>query len=347
MKLSNTNPFSAESRLFNLYEIRQAAKLVHRTLPPTPQICWPLLERETGAEVWVKHENHTPIGAFKIRGGITFVDWLRKAHPNIEGLVTATRGNHGQSIALAARKIGLRARIYVPHGNSTEKNAAMQSLGAELIEIGSDFDEARLEAEQAAQCDGWFMVPSFHRELVRGVSSWAYEFFSEIPDLDRLYVPVGCGSSICGAIAVRDALGLKTQIVGVVAQGAPAAKNSFDSGHLVESDFARSFADGIAVRVPVQEALDIYAHGAERIVAVSEHQLADAVILYHRATHNLAEGAGAAGLAALMGEIEGCSGEKIGLALTGGNIDLDLFRRITADHSPLNVQTTQARTSAS
>ena len=320
--------------MFTARELEEAARLVHAHMAPTPQYAWPLLAARTGARVWVKHENHTPAGAFKIRGGITLIDWLRRTDPSCPGIVTATRGNHGQSQARAARAAGLRALVYVPRGNSPEKNAAMRAFGAELVEHGADFDEAREEAFRVGAAEGLFIVPPFHRELVRGVSTYAWELFSAVPDLDTVYVPIGCGSGICGTIAARDALGLSTKVVGVVSEAAPCAKLSVEAGHLVETGTARTFADGMAVRVPVQAAFDIYRTGADRIVAVSDDAVADAIRAFYTDTHNLAEGAGAAPLAALMAERERMGGRKVGVILCGGNIDADWMAEILAGRTP-------------
>lgn len=320
--------------MFDRDEIETAASLVHKWMDPTPQIAWPLLEAETGARVWVKHENHTPIGAFKIRGGITFVDWLQRAHKGVSGIVSATRGNHGQSIACAARNAGLKAKIVVPKGNSVEKNAAMRAQGAELIEYGGDFDEARPEADRIARIENLFFVPPFHRELVRGVATYGLELFKAAGSLDAVFVPIGCGSGVCAMIAVRDALGLETEIIGVVSENAPTAKLSAQAGKPVETNSARTFADGVAVRVPVPEALEVYAKGASRIVEVSEQDIAGAIRLYFRATHNLAEGAGAAALAALMNEREEFAGKNVGVILSGGNIDVEVFRQVIAGEVP-------------
>ena len=318
----------------SLSEIKAAAELVHAQVSPTPQILWPLLSGETGGETWVKHENHLPTGAFKVRGGITYVDWLRKTQPEVKGICTATRGNHGQSQARAALGAGLSARIYVPHGNSREKNAAMRAFGAELVEFGDDFDCARGEALRAADDGGVAFVPSFHRELVRGVATYALELLGAHPDLDTVYVPIGCGSGICGTIVVRDALGLATKIVGVVSAEADCAQRSVREMRMVETASARTFADGIAVRVPVQEALDIYARGAERIVAVTDSEVAEAMRLYYRTTHNLAEGAGAAALAALMQERERMRGRKVAVILSGGNVDIEVYAEVLAGGTP-------------
>ncbi len=306
-------------------EIIEASEIVYQAMTPTPQYAWPLLRDAVGTEVWVKHENHTPTGAFKVRGGLTFMDWLRKAHPEAPGIVTATRGNHGQSQAFAATRHGKTATVYVPERNSKEKNAAMKAFGAELIVYGNDFDEARLEAIRAGEERGLFVVPPFHHGLVRGVSTYAFELFSKVPDLDVVYVPIGCGSGICGTIMARDALGVKTDIVGVVSENAAGAKLSRESGRLTETDSANTFADGMAVRVPVADAFEIYSKGAADIVSVSDTEVADAIRLYYQATHNLAEGAGAAPLAALMQEREKRSGKKTGVILCGQNIDRDWF----------------------
>ncbi len=317
-----------------LDELKAAAALVYSQMLPTAQHLWPLLSRESGASVWVKHENHTPIGAFKIRGGITFIDWLRRTHPNSRGIITATRGNHGQSQARAAIAAGLVAKILVPHGNSREKNAAMRALGADLIEYGDDFDEARLEAYRLAEIENLFPVPPYHRALTLGVASYALELFAAVPDLDTVYVPIGGGTGICGVIAARDALGLQTKVVGVVSTGALCAKLSAEAGQLVETNSARTIADGMAVRVPVQESFDIYAKGAARFVAVSDDEIAAAMRLYYTATHNIAEGAGAAPLAALMQERTAMQGKRVALILSGGNVDADWFRTVLSGRTP-------------
>ena len=319
---------------FSLTELEAARDLVHRHMAPTPQYAWPTLARRLGCDVWVKHENHGPTGAFKVRGGITFIDWLKRSHPDCPGVITATRGNHGQSQARAATAAGLRAVIYVPRGNSVEKNAAMRAFGAELREFGDDFDQAREEAMRAAGAEGLFPVPPFHRELVRGVATYGLELFRAVPDLDTVYVPIGCGSGICGVIAARDALGLKTEVVGVVSDGAQCAKLSVEAGQPVETPTARTFADGMAVRVPVQAALDIYGPGAARIVSVGDDAVAEAIRVYFQDTHNLAEGAGAAPLAALMQERDRMTGRKVGVILCGGNIDSDWFATILGGATP-------------
>ncbi len=321
--------------MFSLNEIEAAHRLVTRAVPPTPQYAWPQLGARAGAEIWVKHENHTPTGSFKVRGACTFVDWLVRTQPESPGIITATRGNHGQGQARAATAAGRRAVIYMPHGNSIEKNAAMKSFGAELVEYGHDFDEAKEEVLRVAEKEGLTFVPPFHKELVRGVSTYAYELLTAVPDLDTLYVPVGCGSGICGCIAARDALGRDTQIVGVVSEHAQTVKLSVEAGHPVETNSARTFADGMAVRVPVEEALAIYGAGAERIVTVSEAQVAEAIRIYYRDIHNLAEGAGAASLAALLNERDQLAGRKVAVILTGGNIDTDWFLTVMSGGVPV------------
>lgn len=320
--------------MFSRTEIADAATCVAAQMLPTPQIVWPLLSEAVGTRVWVKHENHTPTGAFKIRGGITFIDWLKRTRPDIKGIVTATRGNHGQSQARAATAAGLSATIVVPHGNSVEKNAAMRAFGARLVEFGSDFDISRQEADRLAREEILFLVPPFHPQIMRGVATYALELFQAAPDLDTVYVPIGCGSGICGLITVRDALGLKTRIVGVVSTEAAAAKMSFEAGTIMETNSANTFADGMAVRVPVPEAFEIYSRGADRIVAVSDDEVADAIRMYYRATHNLAEGAGAAPLAALMQERDRMAGREVAVILCGGNIDTALFSQILRGETP-------------
>lgn len=315
-------------------ELESAMQQVHAVMPPTPQYVWPLLSEMAGTEVWVKHENHTPTGAFKVRGGVTFMNWLRSEHPDVTGVITATRGNHGQSQARAAALAGLSSTIVVPHGNSKEKNAAMRAFGAELIEFGEDFDAAKREADRLSAERELYLVPSFHRALVAGVASYALEFFTAVSDLDTVYVPIGCGSGICGTLLARDALGLATKVVGVVSTGAQSAKLSFESGRMIETDSARTFADGVAVRVPVAEAFEIYSAGAERVVAVSDDEVAAAVRAFYTCTHNVAEGAGATPLAALLQEREQMRGKKVGVILCGGNIDASLLATILSGETP-------------
>ncbi len=314
--------------LFNKNEIEEAARLVYKYMQPTPQYAWPLLRQRVGANVWVKHENHTPTGSFKIRGGITFMNWLKRNHPEAVGIVTATRGNHGQSQAMSAKSAGVKAKIIVPHGNSVEKNVSMRAFGAEVIEFGSDFDDARLEATRIAKEENLFLVPPFHREMLRGIATYALELLSAVANLDTIYVPIGCGSGICSVITVRDALGLETKIVGVVSNKAQGAKLSLEEGRLIETASADTFADGLAVRKPVMEAFEIYAHGADRVVAVTDEEIAEAICIYYRDTHNLTEGAGAAALAALLKEREAMQGREVAVILSGGNIDMGVYTAI-------------------
>ncbi len=316
--------------MLSLNEIEAAAALVHAAMPPTAQYAWPLLSLRAGCEVWVKHENHTPTGAFKVRGGLVYMDRVKRGAPQLKGVVSATRGNHGQSIALAAARNGIAATIVVPHGNSVEKNAAMRAFGAELVEAGHDFDAAKDAAMQLAKERGLTMVPSFHRDLVAGVASYALELFRAAPPLDTVYVPIGLGSGICGTIAVRDALGLKTKIVGVVSTEAPAYALSFAAGKVVATNSADTMADGMAVRGPDAEALKIILMGAERIVQVSDAEIGAAMRAYYEDTHQLTEGAGAAALAALLQERDRFAGKRVGLVLSGGNIDRPVYLRTLA-----------------
>jgi len=311
-------------------DIEQAAQRVYQVMPATAQYPWPLLAERLGCTVWVKHENHTPTGAFKVRGGITFMHWLKREHPDVKGIVSATRGNHGQSLALAAAAVGLRALIVVPQGNSVEKNNAMRGFGGEVVEYGRDFDEAREEAARLAQIHGLYLVPPFHPELVKGVATYALELFQAAPPLDTVYVPIGCGSGICGVIAARDALGLNTRVVGVVSTEAAAAQLSFDARDIRETATANTFADGLAVRKPVPEAFAVYAEGASRIVSVTDEQIAEAMRVYYTDTHNLAEGAGAAALAALMQEREAMQGKSVGVILSGANVDKSVYATVIA-----------------
>lgn len=320
--------------MFSVDDLKAASAVVYRQMLPTPQIHWPQLSQHTDAKVIVKHENHAPTGAFKVRGGITLIDWLRRTHPDARGIITATRGNHGQSQARAATAAGLIAKIYVPHGNSVEKNAAMRAYGGQVIEHGEDFDEARAEAIRVSETEGLFVVPPFHPELLRGVSTYGYELLTAHPDLDTIYVAIGCGSGICGTITARNALGLDTKIVGVVSQNAQTAKLSVEAGRMVETNSATTFADGMAVRVPVQSAYDIYATGADRIITVSDDEVAEAIRTYFTSIHNLAEGAGAAPLAGLMQERDHMQGKKVGVILGGGNIDTAWFAKVLMGQTP-------------
>ena len=303
-------------------ELDAAVALVHATMPPTPQLSWPLLNQRAACEVWVKHENHTPIGAFKVRGGLVMMKALKER--KVRGVISATRGNHGQSLAFAGRKLGMRVVVVAPHGNSRDKNAAMRAWGAELIEHGRDFDEAKDHAAKLAREQGLEYIGPFHLELVAGVASYAFELFSAVADLDSVYVPIGCGSGICGLIAWRDALGLKTKIVGVVSENADCYALSLESNTPVETPSALTFADGIAVRVPVPAALEMIRAGAERVMRVSDDEVKAAVRHYYSDTHNLIEGAGAAPLAALLKD-KAKKGKRFAVIASGGNIDRDAY----------------------
>jgi threonine dehydratase len=324
-----------------LTELRAAAAIVHAHMPPTPQIAWPLLKARLGVEVVVKHENHTPTGAFKIRGGYVYMErFAREERGRADGenaprgIVSATRGNHGQSLALAGRAFGVPVTIVVPRGNSREKNAAMRAFGAELIEAGEDFDAARAVALKTADQRGLAMVPSFHADLVAGVASYALELFGAFPDLGTVYVPIGLGSGICGVIAVRDALGLKTEIVAVVSEIADAAARSIEAGHIIEGDSARTFADGMATRIPSPDAFAIYGKAVARVIRVSDDEVAEAIRIYHEDTHNMAEGAGAAPLAALIKDTGRQHNKACGVILCGGNIDRDWAATVLAGGTP-------------
>jgi len=319
--------------MFSLDDLEMAERIVYAAMPPTPQYAWPLLSREMGCELWVKHENHTPVGAFKVRGGLVHMR-MRRERGQTGGVITATRGNHGQSIPFAARREGIAATIVVPRGNSLEKNAAMRALGAELIEAGADFDEARQQAAKLASARGLDMVASFHPELVLGVSTYARELFRAAGELDAVYVPIGLGSGICGVIGMRDLLNLRTKVIGVVAETAPAYAQSFAAGRVIPANSSATFADGVAVRGPDPEALAIITAGAERIVKVPEMAIAEAVRTLYRTTHNLAEGAGAIALAAVEIERAGLAGKRIAVILSGGNIDMARFAEILAGGVP-------------
>jgi threonine dehydratase len=314
-----------------LVDLEAAAAVVYAAMDPTPQQRWPLLDAHCGTAVWVKHENHTPVGAFKVRGGLVYIDHLHRTEPGVKGVVAATRGNHGQSIAFAAVRYGIPAAVVVPHGNSTTKNAAMRALGAELIERGHDF-QASLEASAEIAAErGWHPVPSFHPLLVHGVASYSLELLRAAPELDVLYVPIGLGSGICGAIAARDTLGLKTRIVGVVSAAAPAYSRSFALGRPVSHDVSTSIADGMACRTPVVDALDAIRAGVERIVEVTDDEIEEAMRILFAATHNVVEGAGAAALAALLQERPTAHMAAAGVVLTGANIDPQPYARILGE----------------
>jgi len=308
--------------------IAAAATLVTAVVPPTPQYCWPQLNAAAGCELWVKHENHTPLGAFKVRGGLVYLDALRRREPACRGVIAATRGNHGQSVAFAARRAGLEAVVVVPRGNSAEKNAAMRALGATLIEHGHDFQAALEHAGGLAAERGLHAMPSFAPELVTGVAVSALDFLQNTPPLDTVYVPIGLGSGICAMLAARAALGLNVKIVGVCAADAPAIALSFAAGRVVAHPATTRLADGLACSTPHADALVQIRQGVERIVQVSELGIAAAMRLAFTATHNVLEGAAAAGLAAVLQDRDAVAGRRIGLVLTGGNVDAAVFARV-------------------
>ncbi len=313
--------------MIGLAELEAAAGRVYAAMLPTPQYAWPLLARHANCEVWVKHENHTPTGAFKVRGGLNLIAQLVERDPGIRGVISATRGNHGQSLAYASRRHGIDCTIVVPHGNSPAKNAAMRAFGAALVEHGRDFDEARVHAGALAQTHGLHFVGPFERELVAGVGTYALELFRNAARLDRVYVPIGCGSGICGLISARDALGLATAIVGVVSAGANAYAQSFRARRAIETEHAQTMADGMAVRVPVPAALDVIFRGAEDVVEVNDAEVEDAMRICFDTTHHVAEGAGAAAVAALV-KASDRAGKRIGVIVSGGNLDRSLYAKV-------------------
>jgi threonine dehydratase len=317
--------------MFNLAELEHAHGIVGAAMPPTAAHAWPLLAERLGTSVIVKHENHTPIGAFKVRGGLIYLERLKRERPATAGIISATTGNHGQSLAFAASRYGVPATIYVPLGNSVEKNRAMRAFGANLVEHGTDFQIAREEAGRHAARDGLELVPPFHPDLVLGVATYALELFAKARDLDILYVPIGQGSGISGCIMARDLLGLKTEIVGVQSTEAPSYALSFAAGMVVSTNSSNTRADGMATRVPDEDALAIIRKGASRIVQVTDAEIALAMRAYWTDTHNLTEGAGAAALAAALQEKAKLRGKRVGLVLSGGNIDFDLFRKWVTD----------------
>jgi threonine dehydratase len=326
--------YSGAMQLPSLAQIREAQALIYQQMPPTPQYTWPLVNQrhsagqQTGVEAWIKHENHTPVGAFKLRGALVYMNWLKQTEPALVGIVAATRGNHGQGVGMAARLFGFKAVIVVPLGNSKEKNRAMLAQGVELIEHGHDFQESLEYARTVADERGFVMVDSFHERLVMGTASYALEFFEGAPPLDLVYVPIGLGSSICGVSAARNALGLATEIVGVVAARSPSYALSFAQRQVVEAPSLTEIADGLACRKPNPLAMEAIWANVSRIVEVSETAIADAMRALYEDTHNLAEGAGAAALAAALQETQLLNGKRIGIVLTGGNVDRDMYERV-------------------
>ncbi len=316
------------NRAAELRRLRAAASVVNAVIPPTPQYCWPLLSQAMGAAVWVKHENHTEVGAFKVRGGLTYLHALRRREPELRGVIAATRGNHGQSIALAARQNGMTATIVVPHGNSVEKNAAMRALGAELIEAGDDFQASREVAAQLAAERGLHLVPSYHEDLVAGVASYWLELFSNVQNIDVAYVAIGMGSGISAGAAVRNALGLRTRLVGVVSEKAPAYMLSWEAGRSIEAETTSRIADGISCRKVDDEPLSIVRAHVDHLVTVSDDEVEAAMRAIFSDTHNVVEGAGAAGLAGAIKEKDLLKGKRVAVIATGANIDRPLFAKV-------------------
>jgi threonine dehydratase len=320
--------------MFTLAELEAAVPIVRAAIPPTPQFAWPLLRQRTGVDVVVKHENHTPTGAFKVRGGIVYLDRLKRERPQVKGVITATRGNHGQSLAFACGRAGIACTVVVPFGNSTEKNAAMQAFGAELIEHGRDFDEARERAAEIARERGYEYGKSFDKDLVLGVATYAHELFTAEPALDAVFVPVGLGSGVCGVIGARDALGHKAQVFGVVSDRANTYRLSLDAGRLVPTNSADTFADGMAVRIPDAEAFAIMQAGMAGLIEVTDDEVAEAIRALYTDTHTLAEGAGAAAFAALMRERAAFQGKRVAVIVSGQNIDRPWMATVLGGRTP-------------
>ena len=315
--------------MFNLSDINHAADVIYQIMPPTPQYNWPQLSKQMGCDVWVKHENHTPTTAFKVRGGIYLLNQLMQRADRPAGILSATRGNHGQSLSFAGQKTGMPVTIVVPEGNSEDQNAAIKGFGANLVVHGEDFEAARQHSATLVESSGYQPVAPFAPELVIGVATYALEFLQAVKDLDVVYVPIGMGSGICGLIKTRDLLGIKTEIVGVVAEGAPAFAESFNAGKIMPGQEVNTLADGVATRTPLPEAFEIIKGGASRVITVTEQQITQAMYLYFKTTHNLSEGAGAVSLAGLIAEqaqMKGkMKGKRVGVVLSGGNIDFARF----------------------
>lgn len=333
--LSQNESQEAMPLTFELSELERAAALIYKVMTPTPLYAWPKLKARAGCTVWVKHENHTPTGAFKVRGGLVYLERLRREQPQIRGIISATRGNHGQSLSYAAARTQIPATIYVPNGNSPDQNAAIASFGAKVVEFGRDFDEAKHEAFRVAAQEGLHFVPSFHRDLVAGVASYALELFRAGPKLDAVYVGVGMGSGICGLIAARDLLGLDTQIIGVGSVKANATALSFAARRPQPQASARTFADGLATREPNADAIATLSQGASRFVEVSEDAIAAAMRIYFDDAHQVSEGAGAAPLAALLAEAPARLYENAAVILSGGNIERSRYLKVLNGETPI------------
>ena len=320
--------------LFDRAELDDAVQVVRRWVPSTPQYRWPLLSEYAGADVVVKHENHTPVGSFKVRGGLVYAHRLKAQRPEVAGLVSATRGNHGQSLAFAGARNGLPVTIVVPEGNSPDKNTSMRAWGAELVVHGEDYQEAREYSQKLAREKNLEAVPSYHRDLVVGVATYALELFLAEPRLETVYVPIGMGSGACAVIGVRDLLGLDTKVVGVVTEEAPATALSVAAGHVVATETAETFVDGVACRVPEADAIAIITAGAERIIEVSEDEAAEAMRVMFRTTHNMAEPAGALSLAGLLHERDRAAGSRVAVIHSGGNADAGLLLEVMEGRTP-------------
>src|SRR3954468_16555942 len=318
-------------------ELQSALAIVHAAMPSTPQYAWPLLKARTGLDVVLKHENHTPTGAFKVRGGLVYAERLKRERPHVKGVITATRGNHGQSLAFACARAGVACTVVAPFGNSTEKNAAMKAFGAALVEHGRDFDEARERAVEIAAERGYEYGKSFDRDLVLGVSTYAYELFTAEPELDAVYVPIGLGSGVCGVIAAPDSLQCKAQVIGVVSDRANTYRLSLDAGRPVPTNSALTFADGVAVRVADDEALAIMQAGMEGVIAITDDEIAEAIRILYSDTHTLAEGAGAIAFAALMRERDAMRGKQVAAIVSGQNIDRPWMQMVLAGGTPVVV----------
>ena len=317
--------------IFKTEEIEAARQAVYAVMPPTPQYAWPLLRERLGMKIWVKHENHTPAGAFKVRGGLTYFSDLAAAKNGIRGVITATRGNHGQSVGAAARRYGLQATIVVPHGNSVEKNAAMRALGVELVEHGDDFQAAREYAVGLATERRLHMVPSFHHGLIKGVMTYWLEFFESFPrgeEPDVVFVPIGQGSGFCAAAAARAHTGARSALIGVVSAHATTYLDSFRARRVVEAPVTTALADGMACRIADEEALEVVLREAQDVISVTDDEVAQAMRVLFADTHNVAEGAGAAGIAAATQQRERWKGRTVGVVLTGGNVDTAVFSRV-------------------
>jgi threonine dehydratase len=322
----------ATTTLPTLDEVRAAGKLVYGLMQPTPQYRWPLLCERLGADVWVKHENHTPIGAFKARTAIVYAEELLKREPGTRGLIAATRGNHGQSVALAAQRKKLECVIVVPHGNSVSKNAAMCAQGAKLIEHGEDFQSSLEHARKLSADLGYHLVPPFHRNIVLGIATYWMELFTAVPEIDVAYVPIGMGSGICSAAAVRNALGLKTKLVGVVSDQAPTYALSLQQRKIVEAPATTKLADGLACRLGNEQALEVMLENVDHILRVTDGEVAAAMRAMFTDTHNVVEGAGAASLAAATRESAEIKGKRVALIATGGNVDQDIYAQVLSAH---------------